>query len=392
MSQELAYVLINPYTLMKSRTGGVIARLLGRSNLELVACRMFAPSKELVEEFCGVIEKDSRSRDKIKSHIISYLQNNYIKHAKSKMHNRVMFLLFKGENAVEKIRKVVGPLVHRSISGETIRDTYGDYIKDAKGNIAYFEPAVLVPPDAENAEKRLKIWAKHSKKCGGVLEKAINYKNKKNVQKTLVLIKPDNFRGPSHKAGNIIDLFSRTGLYIIGAKLISLSLKEAEEFYGPVRKVLAEKLQSRIKERIKKAIESEFGFKVPDACLDKVTRKTSNINAENEFNNIVYFMTGIDRKNPEVFKNKHRKSRVKCLALVYQGKDAVQKIRNQLGATDPTKAEWATVRREFGQNVMENTAHASDSPFNAEREMRIIKMGKDDIEQIVRDFYGEKKK
>ncbi len=392
MAQELAYVLINPYTLMKSRTGGVIARLLGRSNLELVACRMFAPNEEMVNEFCEVIMSDSKGSRQIRDHIVDYLRNNYIRHPNSKMHNRVMFLLFKGENAVNKIRKVVGPLVHKTISGETIRDTYGDYIKDAKGNITYFEPAVLVPPDAKNAEKRLKIWAKYSRENGGLLEKTIKYRNRKKVQKTLVLIKPDNFRGPSHKAGNIIDLFSRTGLYIIGTKLVNLSLKEAEEFYGPVRKVLAEKLQARIKERIKKAIETEFGFKAPDTCLDKVTDEISNINAENEFNNIIYFMTGIDRRNPEILKNKDRKGRVKCLALVYQGKEAVQKIRNQLGSTDPTKAEWATVRREFGQNVMENTAHASDSPLNAEREMRIIDIDKDDIDQIVRDFYGKKKK
>ena len=50
MAKELAFVLINPYTIAKSRTGGVIARYLARTDLDLVAARMFGPSKELVEK------------------------------------------------------------------------------------------------------------------------------------------------------------------------------------------------------------------------------------------------------------------------------------------------------------------------------------------------------
>ena len=36
MTVELSFVLITPYSLMKSRTGGIIARLLSRTDLELV--------------------------------------------------------------------------------------------------------------------------------------------------------------------------------------------------------------------------------------------------------------------------------------------------------------------------------------------------------------------
>ena len=35
MAEELAYVLVNPYTLFKSRTGGVLARLMSRTALDL---------------------------------------------------------------------------------------------------------------------------------------------------------------------------------------------------------------------------------------------------------------------------------------------------------------------------------------------------------------------
>ena len=42
MAQELAYVIITPYSLHKSRTGGILARLITRTGLELVGARMFA--------------------------------------------------------------------------------------------------------------------------------------------------------------------------------------------------------------------------------------------------------------------------------------------------------------------------------------------------------------
>ena len=63
------------------------------------------------------------------------------------------------------------------------------------------------------------------------------------IQKTLVLIKPDNFRFPSARPGNIIDLFSGSGLRIVGAKVHRMSVAEAEDFYGPVRQILREKLK-----------------------------------------------------------------------------------------------------------------------------------------------------
>ena len=48
MPQQLAYVIITPYSLHKSRTGGILTRLITRTGCELVAARMFAPSAEPV--------------------------------------------------------------------------------------------------------------------------------------------------------------------------------------------------------------------------------------------------------------------------------------------------------------------------------------------------------
>jgi nucleoside diphosphate kinase len=79
----------------------------------------------------------------------------------------------------------------------------------------------------------------------------------------------------------------------------------------------------------------------------------------------------------------------KCIALVYEGIGAVRKIRDILGPTDPSKAPPGSIRREFGQTVMVNAAHASDSEDNARREMGIIKVGENNFRQMVEQFYGK---
>ena len=79
----------------------------------------------------------------------------------------------------------------------------------------------------------------------------------------------------------------------------------------------------------------------------------------------------------------------KCIALVYEGVEAVRKIRDVLGPTDPSKAPPGSIRREFGQTIMVNAAHASDSAENAQREMGIVNVGENNFRQIVEQFYGK---
>jgi len=58
------------------------------------------------------------------------------------------------------------------------------------------------------------------------------------------------------------------------------------------------------------------------------------------------------------------------LALILNGPDAVAKVRELLGPTDSRKAPKGTRRGDLGTNSMLNIAHASDSPENAEVEVR----------------------
>jgi nucleoside-diphosphate kinase len=60
------------------------------------------------------------------------------------------------------------------------------------------------------------------------------------------------------------------------------------------------------------------------------------------------------------------------VAAVFAGDNAVARIRNIMGATDPSKADKGTVRADFGLNVQENSTHASDSPENARKEIEIF--------------------
>ncbi len=109
---------------------------------------------------------------------------------------------------------------------------------------------------------------------------------------------------------------------------------------------------------------------------------------DNQFENIVRFMSG--RAPSECPRGEQgRPGSEKCIALVYEGVEAVRKIRDILGPTDPSKAPPGSIRREFGQTVMVNAAHASDSQDNARREMDIIKVGENHFRQIVEEFYGK---
>ena len=80
----------------------------------------------------------------------------------------------------------------------------------------------------------------------------------------------------------------------------------------------------------------------------------------------------------------------KCIALVYQGEDAVRKIREVLGPTDPAKAPPGSIRKEFGQTIMINAAHASDSVENAKREMGIVRVDENNFKALIENFYARK--
>src|SRR5579863_6077734 len=130
MSQQLAYVIVTPYSLYKSRTGGILTRLITRTGLDLAGLRMFAPSLELVKEYAETIVSAHDTHDrKIQELLQQYVLKNLAPDPKTGRRRRVLMMLFRGDEAVRKVRSVVGNLSpERRFSGETIRGTYGDLI------------------------------------------------------------------------------------------------------------------------------------------------------------------------------------------------------------------------------------------------------------------------
>jgi nucleoside diphosphate kinase len=356
-AEELSYVIVTPYSIRKSRTGGIISRLISRTGLDLVSARMFAPSWELVERYAETVVTETDPRHRATQELIrEYVLRNFTGELNGQR-PRALFLVLRGPDAVEKVHKAVGHIVHERTSGETIRDTFGDYITNDSGKVTYFEPGVLAAFEPKAVEQDLKLWAAFSDQDGGILDRIISYPGSEKVEKTLVLIKPDNFKFPNLRPGSVIEVFSRTGLYIIGFKVHRMSVAQAEEFYRPVLPVLR----------------------------DKLGRERGRENWES----IVEFMAGA-KPSCSPPEKREEPGTEKCIAIVYQGVDAVRKIREVLGPTDPAKAPPGSIRKEFGQTIMINAAHASDSVANAEREMAIIRVDENNFKPMIENFYGRK--
>jgi len=170
------------------------------------------------------------------------------------------------------------------------------------------------------------------------------------AQRSLVLVKPDSFDFPGTRPGAVIDVFARTGLVPVALKIHHMSVGQGMDFYGPV--------------------------------LDALTERFGPEKGRDHWENIVEFMAG--SRPSAVPENDHaRPGTRKILALVFEGPDAIGKIRTVLGPTDPAKAPPGTIRKEFGTSIMINAAHASDAPENAAREIGIVQVADNSLKGFV---------
>jgi len=387
MSKTLSYVLVTPYTVAKSRTGGVLARLLSRTDLDLVGAQIFAPDYDFTNKYADSLQERAPQKQQV---LLPDYVRRYFAPSGGRPH-RTLLLLFRGENPCGQLLNACGHLYTQhievdAVAGETIRDTYADLIfaSDDSEEVRYFEPAVLTPREQDEANKDLRMFADFLEARQNIVQN-LRYPDPSKIEQTLVIIKPDNWQHNSSRPGTIIDMFSRTGLRIIGMKIHRFSLAEAMDFYGPVQAVLKEKLAPNFGKQARKILEREFHFTLSEES-EKILSESFGIEcAWNEFAQIVEFMSG---KRPGSCTSEEMKKPgdVKCMILVYEGENAVKKIRDVLGPTDPLKAPDGTVRREFGSNVMVNTAHASDSRESFEREKDIVKIGENALVSYIRAY------
>lgn len=392
MATELTYLLITPRSIQKSKTGGIIARLLSQTDLELVGAQMLAFSREMAQQYAQTLE-DAACR------IVSEngkLLSNYVlanfPPIKNKCKERSLLLLLRGDDACRKLNELVGKLSPYSpdtmAEGETLRDTYGDFVVHKKdpGQVLYFEPAVLTAPNIHQAKVQLKLLADFAAITPNIIDHS--HGSAPDDERTLVIIKPDNWRHPSTRPGNIIDMLSRTGLRIVGCKVYHMSVDDALKFYGPVRDALRSKLSGKFGSKAKAILEKELEVTLPHEAEQELANTIGIACADDQFAQLVEFMAGQrpDSRDETAQLPKMQTNPAKCLVLIYEGPNAISKIRTVIGPTDPAKAPGGTVRCDFGSSIMVNAIHASDSPASVEREMSIIRLPQNTLAETILDY------
>jgi nucleoside-diphosphate kinase len=123
------------------------------------------------------------------------------------------------------------------------------------------------------------------------------------VERTLVIVKPDAVR--NRVAGQVIARLEAAGLRILAMRLVHLTERQAEGFYAVHR-------------------------------------------ARPFFASLTRFMV----QGP-------------CIPMVLEGENAIARVRDLMGATDPAKAAAGTIRKDFAESIESNAVHGSDSPGSA---------------------------
>src|SRR5207249_10741567 len=96
--QELSYAVVTPYSMRKSRTGGIVARLISRTGLDIVAGRMFAPSAEVVKGYAETIVTEAESRNRARQQLIGeYLRRNFTGKGNGELARALFFVVSGGQ-------------------------------------------------------------------------------------------------------------------------------------------------------------------------------------------------------------------------------------------------------------------------------------------------------
>lgn len=153
---------------------------------------------------------------------------------------------------------------------------------------------------------------------------------------TLVIVKPDGLK--KSLTGNILTKLAEARFMIVGAKVVRVSRELAEAHYQHLK-------------------EKPF------------------------FNDLIEYIQG-KPYGPDF---------ERVMALVYKGPNAIKKVREIAGATNPEEADSVSIRGSFGRittkGVFENVIHASSDAKDAEREIKLWFKP----EEIVTEIYPTKK-
>lgn len=140
MAVEQTLVLIKPDGLVKSLTGNIITTL-SETGLKIVGAKIVQVTRELAEEHYQHLREE-----KFFDELIKYIMGEY--HTK-----RVLALVYHGENAIKKVRKIVGVTNPEKAEPTTIRGKYGRIT--SKG---VFENVIHASENKKESEREIKLW------------------------------------------------------------------------------------------------------------------------------------------------------------------------------------------------------------------------------------------
>lgn len=149
---EQCLVIIKPDGLIKSLTGNIITTL-AEAELKIVGARVLKVSKELAEKHYSNLKEEQVKKKG--AEIGTMIFENTVNYIMGKFHtDRVMVLIYHGEDAIKKIREIVGKTNPEEASPTSIRGKYGR-INSKTGVI---ENVIHASDSRENAEKEIKLW------------------------------------------------------------------------------------------------------------------------------------------------------------------------------------------------------------------------------------------
>ena len=166
MAVEQCLVLIKPDGLVKSLTGDIISKF-SETELIIVGSKVVQVTRELAEEHYQHLREE-----KFFDELIKYIMGEY--HTK-----RVLALVYHGENAIKKVRKIVGLTTPELAEPTSIRGKYGRVT--SKG---VFENVVHASENPKEAEREIKLWFRPEE-----LVYTIYPTEAKNIARTMVFWK-----------------------------------------------------------------------------------------------------------------------------------------------------------------------------------------------------------
>ncbi len=137
---ESTLVIIKPDGLQKSLTGNVLTRL-SETKLVIIGTKIKSVSRELAEEHYRHM-KSKPFFEEIVKYIMGYYHTN-----------RVMAIVYYGEDAIQKVRKICGATNPEEAEPGTIRGSYGRIT--TKG---VYENVIHASGNREDAEREIKLW------------------------------------------------------------------------------------------------------------------------------------------------------------------------------------------------------------------------------------------